>query len=155
MQKRLNHLIGADLVMLHFAGDMSMWGFSGSSFSSQLHVQCSYRLTYSNKNLLCQSDVFTIVNYGKFNTLLHLERDLIKLFILPVQVTNAILYDNQDIEIYFGDDLVLYVYADSVVTEEQWRYWEELYGLHGEGPEYIAIDGTIKSYKGSCQSTKE
>ena len=62
MQKRLNHLIGADLVMLHFAGDMSMWGFSGSSFSSQLHVQCSYRLTYSNKNLLCQSDVFTIVN---------------------------------------------------------------------------------------------
>ena len=146
MRKSFSNLAGADLVMLHFAGNMSMWGFSQNDFSSQLHVQCSYRLTYCNKTILCQDDAYTVVNNEKYNTLIHVERDLLTLLVLPIRVVDAVLYDNQDIQILFSDDMALHIYADLKVTHEQWRYWEESACSHENAPDYVAIDGTIKSY---------
>ena len=112
-----------ELMMLHFAGDMSMWGFSSAREDAQLHVQCSYRFTYEDQTLLCQQDINTIVNKEKFNTLLHTERDLLAMYIFPLQVKDVLVLNNLDLKIYFQDNFALNIYADLPTMNEQWRFW--------------------------------
>ena len=140
-------LTDMELVMLHFAGDMSMWGFSSAREDAQLHVQCSYRFTCEDQTLLCRRDIHTIVNREKFGTLLHTERDLLAMYLFPLRVKEVAVQGNQDLTISFQDDFSLHIYADLPSMDEQWRFW-----IHPQEPEeweqqIVAADGKMKIQK--------
>ena len=148
MVKNIFHsLTDMELNMLHFAGDMSMWGFSSANKDAQLHVQCSYRFTCEDQTLLCREDIHTIVNREKFGTLLHTERDLLAMYLFPLRVKEVAVQGNQDLAISFQDDFALHIYADLPIMDEQWRFW-----IHPQEPEepeqlIIASDGKMKMQK--------
>lgn len=135
------HLVGMELVMLHFAGDMSMWGFSSSNSDAQLHVQSTYRLTFNDITILCQNDINRLD--GKY-ILIYEERDLLNLYAFPMRVINVCIMTNQDLRIDFENGFILYIYADLHATNEQWRFWEVKRFPWKERLCFVAVDSTIK-----------
>ena len=142
-KKRFQRLVGSSLSMIHFAGDTSMLVFSTMTTAFNIHAQCSYRFIYKNATILCKNDYWTTVNHEKFNTLVHVERDLLAQYVLPITVTSVCLHDDLDLFIELQDEYALRIYADLPSVDEQWRFWENSAEPRKQGSCFIAIGGTV------------
>ena len=138
-------LIGTDLYELHFAGDMAMFGFSSGGGDIRFHVQCSWRMTFEDRTVLCRNDFYIPVSHERNGTLLHAERDLLLFHAFPLRAVGAEFRSNQDVTIMFENGFSLCVYADRSPWQEQWRLWEQPQHPRRTGRVFIAIDGTVKT----------